>query len=330
MNARRAFLATAVAGLAAAPFAARAQKPGPLRLGLLVSGFDRFGRISDAFFQGLREQGYVERDNLVVLMQDVQDRPHRYAFVAAALVAERPDVVLASSVPAARAMRQATSTIPIVFVGDPDPVASGLVASLARPGGNVTGISHLGNEVFGKRLEFLKQAVPSVRRVAYLWQRGAFPVEIEAEMLKRTGAEARTLGIELVPVEAAGAADLDRAFGAVGASRVDALVLHNPHPILFGERKRIAGLAIGQRLPSVGTIREFVVDGGLMSYGPDFAASFRRAAVFVGRIAKGAKPAEMSVERATTLEFCVNVRTAAAIGLAIAPSLLARADDVIR
>ena len=330
MNGRRAFLASAVAGLAAAPFAARAQKPRPLRLGILVSGLDRNGRAIDAFFQALREQGWVEKDNLVVLVRDVQGKPERFQSLAAELAAQRPDVVLASSTPAARAMKQATSTIPILFVGDPDPVASGLVETLARPGGNVTGVSNLGNDIFGKRLEILRQAVPSARRVAFLWQRGAFPASVDAAMLKSTDADARAIGVQLVPVESRGVGDIDRAMADVAAARVDALALHNPHPILFGERRRIAELAIGQRLPSVGNVREFVVDGGLLSYGADFAASYRRAAAYVGRIANGAKPAELSVERATRLELCVNAGTAAAIGLTIAPTLLARADEVLR
>ena len=330
MNARRTFLASAVAGLAAAAFAVPAQKPKPIRLGLLVSGLDRGGRAIDAFFQALREQGWVENDNLVVVVRDVQGKAERFQALAAELVAQRPDVVLASSTPAARAMKQATSTIPILFVGDPDPVASGLVDSLARPGGNVTGISNLGNDVFGKRLEILRQAVPSARRVAFLWQRGAFPESVDAAMLRSTDADARAIGIQLVPVESRGAGDVERAMADVAGARVDALVMHNPHPILFGERRRIAELAIGQRLPSIANVREFVVDGGLLSYGADFAASYRRAAAYVGRIANGAKPAELSVERATRLELCVNVRTAAAIGLTIPGALLARADDVIR
>lgn len=149
-------------------------------------------------------------------------------------------------------------------------------------------------------------------------------------MLKRTDAEARTLGMQLVYVEAAGAADLDRAFAEIGGARVDALVFSNPSPVLFGERKRVAGLAIAQRLPSMGNGREFVIDGGLMSYGPDLAASFRRAAAYAGRIAKGAKPADLAVERATTVELTVNLATAASIGLVVPPALLARADDVLR
>ena len=330
MNARRAFLASAVAGLAAATLDARAQKPKPLRLGMLVSGLDRSGRAIDAFFQALREQGWVEKDNLVVVVRDVQGKAERFQALAAELVAQRPDVVLASSTPAARAMKQATSTIPILFVGDPDPVASGLVDSLARPGGNVTGISNLGNDIFGKRLEILRQAVPSARRVAYLWQRGAFPESVEAAMLRSTDADARAIGVQLVPVESRGAGDIDRAMADVAGARVDALVMHNPHPILFGERRRIAELAIGQRLPSIANVREFVVDGGLLSYGADFVASYRRAASYVGRIANGARPADLAVERATRLELCVNLGTAAAIGVAIPPALLTRADDVIR
>lgn len=330
MNARRAFLASAVAGLAAASSAVRAQKPKRLRLGILASGFDRNGRVVDAFFQALRDQGWAERDNLVLVVRDVQGRQERFPALAAELAAQRPDVVLAPSTPAARAMKQATSTIPILFVGDPDPVASGLVASLGRPGGNVTGISNIGNDIFGKRLEILQQAVPAVRRVAYLWQRGAFPAAAEADMIKRNDADARALGLQLVYVESRGASDIERAVTEIVGLRVDAAVMHNAHPLLYAERKRVAELLAVQRLPSIGTSREYVVDGWLLSYGGDFAASFRRAATYVGRIANGAKPADLAVERTTRFELCVNLATAAAVGVTIPPALLARADDILR
>jgi putative ABC transport system substrate-binding protein len=328
--ARRTFLASAIGGLAAVSFAARAQKPKPLRVGILVSGYRSNPRLLDAFLRGLGDLGYAEHDNLTVVVRDVEGRQDRFPALATELVALAPDVILAPSTPAARAAMTATRTIPVLFIGDPDPVASGLVASLARPGGNVTGISNLGNEIFGKRVELLKQAVPGVRRVAYLWQRGAFPERTEEEMLKRTDAEARALDVQLVPAESAGPADLDRAFAALAAARVDALILHNPSPALFSARKRIAELAVARRLPSMGNVREFAIDGGLLSYGPDSAVSFLRAANFVGRIAKGAKAGDLAVERATVLELCVNLRTAAAIGVTLPTALLARADDVLR
>jgi putative ABC transport system substrate-binding protein len=327
---RRAFLGSTAGGLWAASRAVSAQRPRrALRLGILVSGFDRNGRLLKQLLQGLRDLGYIENDSLTIVIRDVEGHQERFPAMAAELVALAPDVILASSTPAARAAKQATATIPILFVGDPDPVASGLVQSLARPGGNVTGISNLGNELLGKRLELLAFAAPAARRVAFLWQRGVFPERVESGIETRASEEARALGLALHFVESDGT-DLDRAFGRIASARDDALLVTNPSPVLFGERKRIAELAGARRLPSMFNVREFVVDGGLMSYGPDFAASFRRMATYIDRIARGAKAAELSVERATTLELVINTRTAAAIGLVLQPSLLARADDVIR
>jgi putative ABC transport system substrate-binding protein len=229
---------------------------------------------------------------------------------------------------AALAAKQATKTIPIVFAAVGDPITDGLVTSLARPGGNVTGLSVLSPELVGKRLEQLKQAVPGVSRVAVLWQPGAAPTRTEQEMLKEGEVTAQALGVRPQFVEARRPADLDRAFSDMTKARAGALTVL-PGNMFFSERRRLVGLAAKNRLPAVYPSREYVDAGGYMSYAPNGADLFRRAAIYVDKILKGAKPGDLPVEQPTTFELLINLKTARALGLTIPPSLLQRADQVI-
>ena len=230
--------------------------------------------------------------------------------------------------PAALAAKQATRTLPIVFAAAADPVGSGLVTSLARPGGNVTGLSILAPELVGKCLELLKQAVPGVSRVAVLWQPGALGERTDKDMLKGAEVAARALGVRLQFVEARGPADFDRAFSDMTRARAGALTVL-ASTMFVNERRRLVDLAAKNRLPAVYPWREFVDAGGLMSYGPNLADLFRRAATYVDKILKGAKPGDLPVEQPTKFELVINLKTAKALGLTIPPSLLQRADQVI-
>jgi len=236
--------------------------------------------------------------------------------------------VTGGATPPALAAKQATSTLPIVFSSDPDPVTNGLVTSLTRPGGNITGLSNLNPELVGKCLEQLRHAVPGVTRVAVIRQPGAVGERTENDMLKRAEIAARALGVSLQFVQARGPGDFDRAFSDIIAARGGALTVL-PSAMFFSERRRLVDLAAKNRLPVVYPQREFVDAGGLMSYGSDLADLFRRAATYVDKILKGAKPADLPVEQATKFELNINLKTAKTLGLTIPPSLLLRADQVI-
>jgi putative ABC transport system substrate-binding protein len=236
---------------------------------------------------------------------------------------------VASSTVAALAAQQATRTLPIVFPAASDPVASGLVTSLARPGGNVTGLSVLSPELVGKCLELLKQAVPGVTRVAALWQPGGLGERTEKDMLKRAEVAARALGVRLQVVEARGPDDFDRAFSDMTRARAGALTVLTSNMLII-ERRRLVDLAAKTRLPAVYPWREGVDAGGLMSYGPNLADMFRRAATYVDKILKGAKPADLPVEQPTKFELVINLKTAKALGLTIPQSVLGRADELIQ
>ena len=246
--------------------------------------------------------------------RDAEGKLERLPALAAELVALKVDVIVAASTPAALAAKQATRTIPIVFAAAGDPVASGLVTSLARPGGNVTGLSILAPELVGKCLELLKQAVPGVSRVAVLWQPGALGERTEKDMLKGAEVAARALGVRLQFVEARGPADFDRAFSDMTRARAGALTVL-PSAMFFSERRRLVDLAAKNRLPAVYPWREFVDAGGLMSYGPNLADLYRRAATYVDKILKGAKPGDLPVEQPTKFELVINLKTAKALGL---------------
>jgi len=283
----------------------------------------------DAFLQGLRDLGYVEGRNIVIEYRDAERKLERLPALAAELVALKVDVIVASGTLAALAAKQATRTLPIVFSPAGDPVGSGLVTSLARPGGNVTGLSAFAPELVGKRLELLKQAVPGVSRVAVLWQPGAFGERTEKDILKRAEVAGRDLHLPLQFVEARGPADFARAFSDMSIARADALTVLASN-MFVSERRRLVDLAAAKRLPAVYSARELVDAGGLMSYGANLADLNRRAATYVDRILKGTKPADLPVEQPAKFELILNLKTAKALGLTIPQSVLGRADEVIQ
>jgi ABC-type uncharacterized transport system substrate-binding protein len=326
---RRVFLAGTGAVLLAAPLAAEGQQAAKIaRIGLLTLNVAPNPHLREAFRQGLRDLAYVEGRDVVIEYRDAEGKPERLPALAAELVALKVDVIVAPGAPQALAAKQATSTLPIVFTAVADPVTDGLVTSLARPGGNVTGLSSLAPELAGKRLELLKQAVPGLTRVAVLWQPGAFGDRTDKDLLKRTDVAARALGVRLQVVEARGPADFDRAFSDMTRARAGALTVL-PSTMFSNERRRFVDLAAKHRLPAVYQWREFVDAGGLMSYGPNLVDLFRRAASYVDKILKGAKPADLPVDQPTKFELMINLKTAKALGLTIRPSVLARADEVI-
>ena len=324
---RRAFIGTLAGGLLAAPYAAEAQQAAKIfRIGYLA--LNPTPHFQEAFRQGLRDLGYVEGRNLVIEARDAEGKLERLPALAAELVALKVDVIVTSGTPAALAAKQATRTLPIVFTAVADPVTSRLVTSLAQPGGNVTGLSVLAPELVGKCLEQLKQAMPAVSRVAVLWHPGAMTERTDKDMLKRAEVAAQALGVRLQVLEARGPADFDRAFTEMTRARADALAVLTSS-MLFGERRRLVGLAAKNRLPAVYPWREGVDAGGLMAYGPDLGDLLRRVATYVDKILKGAKPADLPVEQPTKFELVINLKTAKALGLTIPPSLLQRADQVI-
>ncbi len=327
-----AVIAVLALSLLAAPLAAEAQQAAKVtRIGYLSTNLAASPHLPEAFRQGLRDLGYVEGRNLVIEYRDAEGKVERLPALAAELVALKVDVIVTDggSTVAPLAAKQATRTLPIVFAAAADPVGSGLVTSLARPGGNVTGLSNLTAELVGKRLELLTQAVPGVGQVAVLRLPGALGERTEKEML--TGAEvaARGLGVRLQFVEARGPADFDRAFSDMTRARAGALTLL-PSNMFIREHRRLVDLAARHRLPAVYVLREFVDAGGLMSYGASLTDSCRRAATYVDKILKGAKPGDLPVEQPTKFELIINLKTAKNLGLTIPQSVLARADEVIQ
>jgi len=327
---RRHFLLTSLAGALAAPFVAEGQQAAKVaRIGYLAANLAPNRQLGEAFRQGLRDLAYVEGRNVVLEYRDAEGRLERLPAFAAELAALQVDVIVAPNTTTVLAAKQATTTIPIVFAVAADPVASGFVTSLARPGGNVTGLSHLAPELVGKGVELLKQAVPRVSRVAVLWQPGGLGERTEKDMLKEADVAAQVLGVRLQVVEARHPTDLDRAFSDMTKAHADALTVFST-PLLFNERKRLAELAAKHRLPAVYSLREFVDAGGLLAYGANQVDLYRRAASYVDKILKGAKPADLPVEQPTKFELVINLKTAKALGLTIPPSLLGRADEVIQ
>ena len=280
----------------------------------------------DVFRQGLKELGYIEGKNIAIEYRYAEGKADRLPTLAAELVGLNVDVILTSSTPSVLAVKKATSTIPIVFVSINDPVASGVVTSLARPGGNITGLTILGPELSGKRLELLKEAVPKATRVAFLWN-SANPAQ--GLLWKESQAAAQELRLQLQSLEVRSSNDFDNAFEAVLRERSQALITV-PEPLINTHLKRIVEFAAKNRLPAMYANPQFVDAGGLMSYAPDYSAQYRRAATYVDKILKGAKPADLPVEQPTKFEFIINLKTAKQIGLTIPPNVLARADRVIR
>ena len=296
------------------------------RIGFLTGSPSFFpGRI-EAFRQGLRELGYVEGKNLIIEWRYGEGKLDRIPGLAAELVRLKVDIIVSGGPTLTRFLNEATTTIPIVMGFDTDPIGNGLVASLARPGGNITGLSVLAPELGGKRLDLLKEILPKLSRVTVL---ASSTLPGNAQTLKETELAARALGLNLQQVDVLSAEDIDAAFRGAVKGRADA-VLALGNPALNAHRTRVADLAVKSRLPVMYYAAEFVDAGGLMFYGVDFAHLFRRSATYVDKILKGTKPADLPVEQPTKFELVINLKTAKQIGLTIPPNVLARADRVIK
>jgi len=323
---RRKFI-TLVAGAAAWPLAARAQQPGMPVIGFLDSKSpDDSVHIVAAFRRGLNGSNFIEGQNVAIEFRWAQNQYDQLPALAADLVRRRVDVIAATGGPAALAAKAASATIPIVFRLAADPIAAGLVASLSRPGGNITGVTSLNLEVGPKRLEFLHELVPTATIMAALVN----PTNpINAEILSRDlQATARLLGLQLHLLHASSDADIDAVFATLTELRAGGLVI-GTDAFFISRNEKLAALALRYRIPTIYQWREFVAAGGLMSYGGSFADSYRLAGVYTGRILKGEKPADLPVQQATKLELLINIKTAKALGLEVPPALLARADEVI-
>jgi putative tryptophan/tyrosine transport system substrate-binding protein len=297
------------------------------RIGLL-SPFSPSNTASweQAFRQGLRDLGWVEGRNVSIEYRYSEGKDDRLYDLAADLVRLKVDIIVTAVTPDTLAAKNATRAIPIVMASVGDPVGSGFVESLARPGGNITGLTNIAPELSGKQLELLKDTVPKLTRVAVLWNPDA---SISTLGWKESQLPARALGLQLYSMEVSSADKFDKTFKDATRARVGAIAI-GPNALVIANQKRIADLAAKSRLPSIFGLREFVDSGGLMAYGPDRSDSFRRAASYVDKILKGVKPADLPVERPMKFELVVNLKTANQIGLTIPPSVLARADKVIK
>jgi putative ABC transport system substrate-binding protein len=280
----------------------------------------------NALLDGLRERGYIEGRNILFERRFSEGKAERFPEFAAEMVRLKADIIIVTTTPAAFAVKHATQTIPIIIPTALDPVGTGLVASLARPGGNITGLSSLAPELSGKRLELLKEVVPGMTLVAILWN-PANPAN--ASVWKETQAAARALGLQLQSQEVRGPQDLDDAFALMANARPGAVLVLSDSLINM-RRQQIAEFVTQKRLPSVFASAEGVIAGGLMSYGPSLPDRYRRTAHYVDRILTGTKPADLPVEQPTKFEFIINLKAAKQIGLTIPPNVLARADKVIR
>ena len=325
MTDRRVFIAGVLSTTALLPLGIHADPAAKSRrIGVLMTTTPlAAAHIVAAFADGLRDLGYIEGENITVEYRWAEGHPERFAPLVADLVQRKVEVIVASSQGPALAAKRATLTIPIVMVNTSDPVEVGLVASLARPGGNVTGLSQqLPPEIRAKQLQLLKEALPRVSRVA------VFHSAATTVALREYEAAGQALGLRVQFIEVGGASDLDRAFAALDRVRVDALLMPGD-TLLFTERRRVAALALAHRLPGIYSLREFTEAGGLMSYSARISELFRRAAVYVDKILRGASPTTLPVESPSQYELVINLKTAKALGLTIPPSLLVRADQVI-
>jgi putative ABC transport system substrate-binding protein len=312
--------------LLAAPLAAQAQQAGKVyNIGYLGLGSSFAGPNRTAFYRGLREHGWIEGQNFVLTTRFAQFKSERLREMVAELVQRKVDVIVVQSAEGALAAKHGTSTIPIVAVSPADAVAIGLVASLARPGGNVTGLSFLGTELTGKQIELLREAAPNLSRVAAL-SNPANPTH--AARLRAAAIAAQGLRVHLEPIEARTPAELDKAFATMMRARVGGVLVLSD-PMFYDEARRLALLASTSGLPAIYGFRIWVDAGGLMSYGPDFPDLFHRAGAYVDKILKGAKPGDLPIEQPTKFELVINLKVAKALGLTIPPSLLLRADQVI-
>ena len=311
--------------LIAVPLAVEAQQTKVSRVGLLGIGSDEQSPFFEAFRQELRERGWVEGRNIVFEDRSRVEGYKRLPEVAAELVRFKVDVIVTTNTTGAIAAKKATGTIPIVTMMGADPVQTGLVASLARPGGNVTGLASLGRELMGKRLELLKETLPGVSRVAVLWNSES---RTEIFSLKDAEAAAMSLGLRVQAVEVRRPEDLEKAFANLMREHPEALVPATSS-LFRAHRARVVELAIRHRLPAIFDSKAYVEAGGLMSYGSDTKAIFRGLASYVDRILKGAKPGDLPVEQPTKFELVINLKTARTLSLTIPPAVLARADETI-
>jgi ABC-type uncharacterized transport system substrate-binding protein len=324
---RRDFIALVAGGTTMWPLQAYAQQPKKMfRIGVLLPGTPAsFALRAGAFLDGLREHGHVEGKTVAIEWKWGQDRVETLSGLATELVRSNVDVIVTGGTSAAKALKAATATIPIVMAIIGDPVAAGLVNNLARPGGNLTGFSIVAPELGGKRLELLKEIVPNLSSVAVLLNSKNPQSQIELREM-RTAAQA--MGLRLHPAEISTEDGLEAAFSAMRSAAVQALVVLTD-PILFSQRKRIVDLAEQNRLPAMYFFQGFAEEGGLMSYGPSDTDLFRRAAAYADRILKGAKPADLPIEQPTKFDLFINLKAAGALGVAIPESFLLRADKVI-
>jgi len=323
---RRGFLTILAVGLLlSTPFAGAQQPATVYRIGFFGGGTSASAPFLDAFRQGLSDFRWVEGRHYVIEYRSAEENIDRLSEVAAELVRLNVDVIVATSPPAIWPVKDATKTIPIVMVMGPDPVESGLVQSLARPGGNITGLITLSADLGAKQLELLRDIVPGVSRVAVLFN----PTNPwHPNGLKRIEPSAQSLGLQLYPVGVRGPDELDGAFARVTQHRADALLVF-PDPLIVGQRRRIAALALKHRLPALCALRESAEAGCLASYWPNSAAQVRRAATYVYRILNGARPGDLPIEQPTRFELVLNAKTAKALSLRLPPAVRVRADEII-
>lgn len=324
---RRAFLSTIAGGLLAAPLAGDAEQPKtPPRIGFLLTGSPPAGLTFafHAFSEGLRELGWTENENIAIEYRWAGESPQRLPELAADLVRLKVNIIIGST-PGVRAAQHATTSIPLIMCIADDAVKEGFVPSLARPGGNITGMTSFASELAGKRLELLREATPRVSRVALLWN----PPGSSPDFMKDTQMAARSLGVTLQSVEIRTADDFERAFASVLKGRAEALAVGSGQ-FLFAHQRGVVDFALKNRLPSIYAWKDPVSAGGLIAYGVNIPHVYRRAAYYVDRILRGTKPGDLPVERPTEFDLVINLKTAQALGLTIPPSLLARADEIIQ
>jgi len=321
-------MVTLILSLLTAPLTSTAQQAAKVpRLGLLIPGSSSaFAPRIEAFRYGLRDLGYVEGRNITMEYRFAEGQDDRLPALVAELIRLQVDIIVTDGEAAIRAAQHATTTIPIVMAVSGDPVGIGHVASLARPGGNITGLSFMQPEVSGKRLELLQEAVPTLSHVAVLWNPD---VPVSTLGFKETQTAAHALGLQLQSLEVRGPDEFDQAFAAMTSEHADALVVLS-NPLFFEHRRQLAELAVKHRLPAIFLFREYVEAGGLMAYGANLNDMWRRAASYMDRILKGTKPADLPVEQPVKFELFINLKTAKALGVTIPPTLLFQADEVIQ
>jgi putative ABC transport system substrate-binding protein len=324
---RRRDLIFVLGAVAVWPFSARAQQPGEVpRVGFLGNSTAELeANLIGPFREGVRALGYAEGRNIVIEYRWAQGKYERFPALIAELIAQKVDVIVTAGTPATLAVKKATNSVPLVMVAVGDPVGTGIVESLRRPGGNITGLTSISPELDGKRLELLREVVPNVSHVAVLWN-AASPLQVIAEKATRTAADA--LHMKMLSLGVRSKKDIDGAFATILGQRPEALLVLADRLFLH-HRQPIMDFAARHRLPGVHAYRELVEVGGLMSYGPSYADMHRRAAWYVDRILKGAKPTDLPVEGPALFELVVNLKAAKALGLALSPALIARVTEVI-